>query len=314
LEFWADNRICHSYLPGEHDDTFHTSYILDNNDKRVLDRDGSTCRTLSLAYPEYRKFKIDFYLEQVERGIDGIYINLQRFLPLVGFEEATVNSFIDKHGFAPGDSKNDWKDLWIKHTCDIVTQFFRELKSALQKKTDKKIPVAIQFHYGWNIGRNNFNSLIDAIDPFTLAREGLVDVFAPTGDDCLWSADMVLDHINMLKDVSNCEIWPCLGQSHRDMYSPEGEKRSLSGKEQGGDTEVILKGTLDPWRVMRNASDMYNQGADGIFLWECHEIAPILPYWNVIKNIGNRELLRTTFGRPLSTGDGRDSIERLKID
>ncbi|MHC4872861.1 MAG: hypothetical protein ACYTFY_13550, partial [Planctomycetota bacterium] len=38
LEFWADNRICHSYLPGEHDDTFHTSYILDNNDKRVLDR------------------------------------------------------------------------------------------------------------------------------------------------------------------------------------------------------------------------------------------------------------------------------------
>ena len=123
-----------------------------------------------------------------EKGIDGIYLNFQRFLPLIGFEEPTVNTFIKKYGMDPRKNDGDWVTPWLEHAASFVTQFLRELKDSLAKvnaKSGKKCPVAVQFPCRWHITRNNFDCYIEGIDIFNWAKEGLVDIFAPCFDDCL---------------------------------------------------------------------------------------------------------------------------------
>ena len=317
LQLWSDDRICHCYEPGAYRDQFANRFLLENQHMRVLQRDGAPefQATLSLAYPEFRDLKVRFLTEQASAGADGIYIDFMRKYPVVGWEPPVLDSFKEKFGRDPrGLPAEEWFEPWLAHQCGFVTRFMRDLRASLNEvgeQSGRRIPVAVQTHGGWRFTHDIPECYLYGLDVATWAREGLIDIFAPSPSDNLWHELMSLDRTRPLVADTNCEIWPCLGQFAPELY-PNGRNPNLHCVEDP-EADVMLRADLDPWRIARAADDLYNQAADGLFVWEMHEAAAVPQHWEVLRRLGDREWLRRTFGRPIGPFDGSHVIEQWPL-
>ena len=92
------------------------------------------------------------------------------------------------------------------------------------------------------------------------------------------------------------KLAPSLGQ-HHDALFLRGYDWKLVFTDQGqGRNDLLPIGELDPWRILREANDLYNQGVDAVDLWEMGECPRRLDRWSVLKRIGDRAFLRAAFG------------------
>lgn len=307
FQLWANHRICHTFPPGEHDDKLANRFFLDNQHMRVLDMDGTpnyqAC--LSLAYPEFRDWTVRFLVEQAGMGVDGIHIDFTRKHPIVGWEPAVYDSFRVKYGKDPRNWKGPsggWVRDWLTHQSAFVTDLFRELRRALrpiEKRSGRRIPISVQVPQGWHIGYSILQCQFEALDVATWAREGLVDIAAPSDD--LWYREISLDHLQVLLAGTQCEVWGCIHQRSPACYPLNTADPHLT------------EAWVDPWRVARAASDDYNQGAHGIYVWEAGFL-PDDPYrWEVLKDLGDHARLAREFGRPIGPFDGRNGVRRMVL-
>ena len=62
-------------------------------------------------------------------------------------------------------------------------------------------------------------------------------------------------------------------------------------------TNLIPIGEIDAWRILREANDVYHQGADAVDIWEMGQAHIHLARWNILKNIGDKEMLEKEFGK-----------------
>jgi len=320
LRLWANDRISKNHESDFRDDSIGGRFLMEHRDKRVMESPGvlhHQC-AMSFAYPEIREMKVRCLAEQARYGVDGIYIDFMRKYPIVGWEPAVLDSFKAKHGCDPQeyeDDRGDWRYAWLGHGCGFVTRFMRDLRASLDevgREIGKRIPVAVQVPGGWHFTLGIPRCYFNGLDVETWAREGLVDIVAPSASDCLWHEQVSFDRLGPLLEGTNCRLWGALGQQVR-----EGHPSKTSGRRDAirdADAEAYPIADLDPWRIARTAADMYNQGADGIYLWEAHEVPCVLQRWDVLKNLGNREWLNDVFGHPIGPYDGRHVFKQTPLE
>ena len=329
LQLWADDRVCKLHEPDFRDDHPGGRFLLEHRDKRVQNMDGSLHEqwTLSFAYPEIRDLKLRLLAEQARYGVDGIFLDFMRKPPIVGWEPAALDSFKAQYGEDPrhhDGPREDWIHEWMAHQCSFVTQFMRDLRASLDevgRELGRRVPVAVHVPGKWHFGLSVLSSYFSALDVATWAREGLIDIVAPSASDCLWHEHVSLDRVGPMVRGTGCELWASLGMQARALWATKvrdkaretavGDIRPLDRYNQ---PNPFPKADLDPWRVARSADDMYNQAAQGLFLWEAQELPVVLQRWDVLKRLGDRDWLRRTFGHPIGPFDGRHVFKQTVLD
>ncbi len=109
---------------------------------------------------------------------------------------------------------------------------------------------------------------------------------------------MFLEHLydDLGESRRNVQIVPSIGQ-HDNAVFPRGYEWSNCFTDEGKNaTDLVPFGELDAWRVLREAHDLYRQGADAVDVWEMGHAPIRLARWNVLKHIGDREMLAREFG------------------
>ena len=297
-----------------HDHDFRDDYpggrfLLKHKDKRVLQSDFTPhyqC-TMSFAYPEIRDMKVRTLVEQAKYDVDGLYLDFARKPPLVGWEPAMLDSFKKKYKVDPKKAPRDeWFEPWIAHWCSFVTEFMRDLREALdhvERERGRRIPVMAQVNGNWRFTGGFPSSRMDGLDPVVWAKEGLIDYLAPCEPSALWHQGQSFDRWGPLLKGTKCKLWGAMGPMFREGY------RSSKQREQYGDQRA----DLDPWRLMRHAADMYNQGAEGIYIWEAHDTPSVPQRWEVLKRIGDRKFLNETFSALIGPYDGSHTFRQRVI-
>jgi len=305
LELWADYRINKNHDSDFVEDYAGGRFLCAHRDKLVRNRDGSPHDQLNLsfAWPEIRQMAVDMLVAQASYNVDGLFIDFCRQYPLVGWEKPVLEAFKSTTGHDPQTQPvSTWRVAWYQHLCGYVTLFLQELRAALkplEKQRGRRIPLAVQVPGGWRFGDAIFACMADALDPATWAKQGLVDIIAPAERTALMLEGLCLDRFSQLQAETNCKLWGAIGP-----YFREGR----ATPQQRGKSDWLFA-DADPWRMMALAHDYYQQGADGVFIWEAHELTDVPQRWNVIRRIGDRDHLRNTFGDKLGRFDGSHWID-----
>ena len=310
LQLWANDRICHCFDPADRRQIHLMSDFYERNQHmRVLTMEGDKHfqAMLSLAYPEFRDLKVRFLVEQARRGVDGIYLDYTRKSPVVGWEPAVLDSFKTKYGKDPRAlPEAEWMTDWLAHQAGFVTLFMRELRAALdgvEAESGRRLPVAAQVPAGFRFYRSIPECYGNGLDVAAWAQEGLVDIVAPSTD--LWHSPIRLDHLSPMLEPTRCELWGCIHQRAEECYP---------SRQAAADENLYLEAHVDPTIVLRTAADLYNQGAAGILLWESGELPSVLPRWECLKGLGDRDGLADLFGPRIGSVDGRRRIEQLSLE
>lgn len=305
LQLWANHRISKNHDHDFRDDFPGGRFLIEHRDKLVLEPSGEPHfqTIVSHAYPEIRQTTVQCLVEQARYGVDGIYIDFLRKSPIVGWEDRSVEDFASRHGYDPRETRPaDFKLRWIEHLCTYPTLLLRELREALEpveRELGRRLPVAVNVRGGWRFTDGLTSGVIEGLDPFTWAREGLVDIVIPGHD--LWLLTESLDrYLHDLADTE-CQVWGAIGPQVRAVHRSGGEKEAFGA--EYADT--------DPWRYLQAAHDYYSQGAPGVALWEAQDIPSVPQVWNTISHrIGSHTELCKEFGDKLGRYDGSDKFER----
>jgi hypothetical protein len=226
-------------------------YFWDNLQWAKKDREGRLCSNLSLVYPEVRNYWLNLLRETLDRGTDGIQLHFNRCAPYVMYEEPSVEAFKGEYGEDPRSLPED--DIrWLTHVAGYVTQFVREIRSLLDERPGRELSIMFGTGSGFESG-----SLWRGSDPETWIREGLVDH--------LFASHQV--------DPRYLKHWKELSGAKVKVYY------SLMPRTQPGEEYAKL------------ARSLYEAGADGFCVWDCERRVQRASEWNVLKNLGHRDLL-----------------------
>ncbi|MDP6778531.1 MAG: hypothetical protein QGI83_17390 [Candidatus Latescibacteria bacterium] len=328
LELWADFRIQQDYpydYAGGFGYDFNSPFTDAHQDWRHVDRNGEVCSHLfSHFHPGWEQYKLDLLAELAEKGPAGIHLNLMCEMNAIwDFAPQAVIRFRDEHGFDP-TSDPEPPEEWYQFRCDHLTEFMRRLRSQtdrIGRRLGRPIPIAVQVSGDWNILKHG--KLVKAVSQNFLAgfdigrwaREGLVDVVSPSFRRTY--KPMFLEHLlDELGDArGRVMLVPSLGQ-HDNAVFPRGYEWSLYFTDEGaGATDLVPFGELDAWRVLREAHDLYRQGADAVDVWEMGNAPVRLARWNVLKHVGDRDMLASEFGERIGGLMGRPEGQvKMELD
>jgi|GEM_PF-1990351 len=300
LKIWANYRISKNHDHDFTEDCDGGRFLCRHRDKLVRERDGSPHHqvVMSFAYAEIRQMAIAMLVEQAKYDVDGLFIDFCRKYPLVGWEQPVVESFKHATRHDPQTQPvEQWRVDWYRHLCSYVTQFLRELREALkpvEQQRGARISIAVQVPGGWRFNEGVCSCMADAMDPITWAKEGLVQVVAPSQWSALMLEPQCFDRMSLLLQDTGCKLWGAIGPQFAEGFGTT-QQRARDG---------WLFADADPWRIMSLAHDFYQQGADGMFIWEAQEIPNVPQRWDVIRRIGDREYLKQVFGNKLGRFDG----------
>ncbi|MEZ5275083.1 MAG: hypothetical protein R3F07_01730 [Opitutaceae bacterium] len=236
------------------------------------DREGNPTTSLSLAFPEVRRYWLSLLRETLERDIDGVVLYFHRFHPFVLYEEPVVAAFRDRYGEDPRQLPED-DPRWIGHCAGYVTQFVREARQLVNEFSGRTLGVTFfgcptrydrRFKDEKDFGSTRHQPIPGGFDPVvytcdvkTWVREGLVDSVYPMGH-----VDPEL--ISALRAIGGAglSIWP-----------------DLMPRAQPGAAFVRL------------ARSYYEAGADGYCLNDAERRTPRLSEWAVQRRLGHRDRL-----------------------
>lgn len=313
IELWSNDRINKNHAFDYRDDTVGGRFLIQHKEKRVYEPDGSlhANHALSFAYPEVREMKINFLTEQAEMGVDGIFIDFLRFASVIGWEKKVRDDFKNIYAEDIIELKNnyptkDWVHRWLAHQASYLTTFIKDLRLRLNqigKEQNRHIPIGVQVQGNWHLNYGFTMAMMNALDVETWAKENYIDFVAPCHDDCLWQNINPFDRIKQQLEGSSCKIWGAIGNFARQLYPTPYEKSKGNSYSE--------RRYVHPERIARLAYDYYNQGAEGVYIWEGEESANIFPRWNIIKKIGHKKELEQKFGIPLGSYDGREILDQI---
>ena len=303
LELWADFRIQQDYpydYAGGFGYDFNSPFTEAHQDWRHVDRTGEVCSHLfSHFHLGWEQYKLDLLAELARKGPAGIHLNLMCEMNAIwDFAPEAVGRFRDQYGIDPTDDPEPPEE-WYQFRCDHLTEFMRRLRNQTDRigeRLGRHVPIAVQVSGDWSILKHG--KLVKAISQNFLAgfdigrwaREGLVDVVSPSFRRTY--KPMFLEHLceDLGEARNNIQMVPSLGQ-HDNAVFPPGYEWSLYFTDEGeGRTDLVA------WRVLREAHDLYMQGADAVDVWEMGHAPARLARWNVLKHIGDREMLASEFG------------------
>ncbi|MEW6755353.1 MAG: hypothetical protein AB1505_30885 [Candidatus Latescibacterota bacterium] len=313
LEVWADFRIQQDYpldYPGGFGQDFSSPFALQHPEWRHVDRHGQVCSHLfSHFHPGWEEHKLGLLGELAAKGPAGVHLNLMCEVNAIwDFAPEAVARFRQRYGMDPTATAEPPEE-WYQFRCDHLTGFMRRLRQqteAIARQLGRRIRIAVQVSGEWSILQQGRlakavpQNLLAGFDVGRWAREGLVDVVSPSFRRTY--RPMFLEHLaeDLGAARAQVEVVPSIGQ-HDNAVFPRGYEWSRYFTDEGaGARDLVPFGELDAWRVLREAQDLYSQGADGVEVWEMGHAPVRLDRWNVLRRIGDRELLRHQFGTRVS--------------
>lgn len=142
---------------------------------------GERAMKLCLAFPQVRKHKIDILVEAAKYGLGGVNLGFLRHAPVIHRHPILVDGYRKLYGAEP-PLKLDQEDQthrlslppmddehlrWFRHRAGFLTQFGRELRSALRDAGLANVKVSL-----WLRPQHH---LYDGIDLDDWLAEGLCD-------------------------------------------------------------------------------------------------------------------------------------------
>ena len=303
LEIYADYRMDHTYPLGAYNDDFTGRFQRENQHLRCVNKDGSLDVHLSHAYPEVNAEKIAALKEQAEYGVDGTYLDFTRFPPWILYEPPVVDGFMKQYGEDPRNlPDNDLR--WLKHKAGYMTQFMRDLRAELDstgKRMNRRIALIAQVDcqpaFTTNPSTRADVNLVNALDLKTWIAEGLIDVLAVSRERIY--SNINLDYYIQMTKGRECKLWGVLGQTDLTLFPEDYDWQDYFG---GWPRKMIPH--LDARRLLRLASDLYNQGVEGILIWEMGGVPSLLHRWSALSRMGHKDELSRQFGSDIGRFDG----------
>lgn len=309
LELWPSFRIQQDYpydYAGGFGHDFNSPFTAVHQDWRHVDRHGQVCSHLfSHFHRGWQDYKLDLLAELAAKGPAGIHLNLMCEINAIwDFAPHAVERFKKAYDLDPTASAEPPEE-WYQFRCDHLTEFMQRLRHQTDEigaGLGRKIRLAVQVSGEWAIlthGKKTkavAQNFLAGFDIGRWAREDLVDVISPSFRRTY--RPMFLEHLQRELGAAREQIGlvPSLGQ-HDNALFPPGYDWGLYFTDEGAErTDLMPFGELDAWRVLREAHDLYRQGADAVDVWEMGHAPVRLSRWNALKNIGDRPMLAETFG------------------
>lgn len=319
LELWADFRIQQDYpfdYIGGFGYDFNSPFTEAHQDWRHVDRAGAVCsHSFSHFHTGWEQYKLDLLAELARKGPAGLHVNFTCELgALWDFAPHAVERYRQLTGEDPlADS--DPPESWFQFRCDHLTEFMQRLRQqtrAIEAELGRPLPIAVQVSGDWSILKTHglvkavSQNWLSGLDVARWAQEGLVDVISPSFRRTY--KPMFLEHLydELGASRQHVQIVPSIGQ-HDNAVFPRGYEWSLYFTDEGvgHEDELLPFGELDAWRVLREASDLYQQQADAVDVWEMGSAPARLGRWDVLRRIGDREWLTRQFGSRIAGLQGQ---------
>jgi hypothetical protein len=252
-------RACANYPPPMAD-TFNGELYWKHEDCRIMTRWGKPAYRLSYAYPEVRAFRLAIIREAAGYGPDGIHLDFLRHPPFVGYDAPLLKAYREKYGADPLEEPED--ERWYDLCAEVMTGFVQDVRNAIDaegKRQGRKLTLSASFDVdnyrkqGLDVAQWIRDGLVDQISP---GRHGLGGIYFP-----------VTQFADMVRGTS-CGLFPRLEHTIAG-HDPTPES------ERGEVTFESERMTLNLYRA--RALQLYDEGADGIYLFNTSGIGLINP-------------------------------------
>lgn len=242
-------------------DFFTSRFYVEHPEWRCVDRDGNDVARMSLAVPEVRAHLVAVLREAVRFGADGANVIFVRGVPYVLFEKPFCDLFRGRHGSDPKELSDDDPRIQALRS-ELLTALMREIRRMLDEEGARRGGSRLALS-AFVLG-NEADNVRFGIDVRRWAREGLLDLVCP-----------------MRAGGGRARV--CDVAFFRDVCKPHG---------------VRVAPAFISWRlpgldvVLREAAELYEQGADGLTFWDANSVAPRTPHWSVVSRLGSVAELR----------------------
>ena len=287
---------------------FDCDFHDEHHEWRCIDKNGDEIDALSYAFPEIRKFMINFILNMARSGCDAVTLIAHRGIPYVHYEKPVADKFFELYGEYPYELPLDEPRLNDLH-CDIMTGFFKELRQALDSEFGIG-KVRIQLRGLFSIADNKYIGL----DCERLARECLVDDIISYPQR---HYEVLPDHIRKEGDPSRIDLEKYTDYvngdtstvSHTNDFDFKPPFKNSRGEDVGPTTQEeriaewnaiedkygvkiyidVLPRLMANQEFKRRVEELYSMGARRIALWDTFTRTWDVPMWNLISRFGHRD-------------------------
>lgn len=260
-----------------YEETFNSRFYRNHPEWRCVDRQGRQAMYMSYAIPAVRKQVLDVIREAVESADpDGVGFFFNRGVPLMLWEKAFSDRFMEKFGFALRDVPAE-DDRIHALRSEIMTECMRELRAMLDQLTKKR--GGRRYTISVTVFTNKKINDTFGLDVARWSREGLIDqlalAFAPTYFD---KGDRLPDmsYFRQITAGTSVRIYPMVTAWDLMAWHPTGKLTDFC----------------------RLAGQWYEDGAAGIAVWDPENGAGFRNYpavgdsMDLLRYLGNRELIR----------------------
>jgi hypothetical protein len=238
-------------------DFWETPFYKNHPNWRCEDKDGSPVTRMSWAVPEVRRHLIDLLREMVRLGADGAHIVFNRGLPVSLYEEPFRAQFHALYNLDPR-TLEDTDPRILKVRSDIVTTFMRELRGMLDAE-EKRRANGKHLTLSAMVLGNEFDNSWYGIDIRRLVAEGLLD-------------EITTYHWDFGARKGGLDL-----KFFKEVCGPKG-------------IPVRVGPALGLERMLTDAVSYYDQGADGIALWDA--AGRDIRSWSVLSRFGRPDEMR----------------------
>jgi hypothetical protein len=291
---------------------FANRFASTHSNLRCVDRLGQPVEAMSYAYPEVQDYVISNFVKMAETDCDGVEMIFTRGIPYVLYEQPFIDLFKARY------DNLDPRQLPIAdkrvHSlfCEIMTSFVARLREEIDKvrilNGKKPIKLIARVHASIENGR------LIGVDVAEWARQKLIDVivtypmfFAEEMDEDVWANE---EHtlIDLDKYRNYVQTAPKAPIVRKGNFEYE-EITDLIAKHSNGDpvTELeritsfkslglpvyfeILPRQMSTEEYKRRALSLYEQGAEGISLWDTYNRVPNRQQWTMVRRLGHKDEL-----------------------
>ncbi|MCC6682658.1 MAG: family 10 glycosylhydrolase [Phycisphaeraceae bacterium] len=252
------------------EETFSSRFYEANPQWRTVDRDGTPVMYMSYAYPEVQAQVIKVLREAVSMGADGAGIFFHRGMPMMLWEQGFLDRFAERYpGVDARQIPEDDPRIYAMR-AEIVTEYLRNMRTMLdevarERGGNKRLKLAVST-FATEADNQKFG-----LDIERWAKEGLVDQVG-----LAWFAYHTSGLAARKSDVA--------------YYTT-----ALKGTNTKVFPFVIGWQMSKPETLLNTATEMYQQGADGIVVWDSDPVKGWSDaegsYWPMLRDLGHRDKL-----------------------
>ncbi len=257
----------------QHLDNESLEYVKNFKAEQIRGADGQLERWPSLAYPQIREYKLAIIREILTNyKVDGILLDFQRTMPVIGYEEPIVKTYLEKYKVDVMAVPSERSSMrWKRFRAAYVTEFVKGVRSLLDeagKKQGVRLKLAVRV-----TPRDN---LWKGLDVEYWVRKGMVDILIPSNYTWFDPAMPLTPFIKMVKGTK-CKVCPAINpffaggdddaEHHPNKAAKEVAEIIIKRCSQGASNEEYMKAALDD----------YAQGADGVVFYEAETMTHIPP-------------------------------------